>query len=382
MVNIALGQLLIGECPGGDSNQDDAITVDEIVTAVSNALTGCVTMPTGTPTATPTVTPTVDLQVAALSGAELAPLMAHTATGVNAVISSLMVAASSAAFPSSAGLAAGVETGVMNPCIVNGNTTLICDAASVPPRFQIIASNCAAEGPLGGVVTFSGELTISPPASLLQCPVLPSTGSFSLTGDAVFTDRGRTTLTVEMDLSGGMSLLLDVFDPCFVDALNVRATGLVAAVLPDGSGTSTVFDDTMAIFTNPLFNTDCVPVGYDLTIDGPATLTALSSGTSLGLDLDDARISQRSTPGVAFMSLRADVRSDCFGEIGLDAEGLGVLAGELCPGTGDAEVTVAGTVAAVSYSDDDPRVTVDLDGDGSPDLTRDSCNGLLVCEGP
>jgi hypothetical protein len=41
MVNIALGNAPISECPAGDANNDMQITVDEILTAVNNALNGC-----------------------------------------------------------------------------------------------------------------------------------------------------------------------------------------------------------------------------------------------------------------------------------------------------------------------------------------------------
>lgn len=40
MVNIALGAP-VEECPAGDRNGDGDITVDEILTAVANALDGC-----------------------------------------------------------------------------------------------------------------------------------------------------------------------------------------------------------------------------------------------------------------------------------------------------------------------------------------------------
>jgi hypothetical protein len=41
MVSISLGRLDVGVCRGGDSNGDDQVTVDEILTAVTNALEGC-----------------------------------------------------------------------------------------------------------------------------------------------------------------------------------------------------------------------------------------------------------------------------------------------------------------------------------------------------
>jgi hypothetical protein len=41
MVNVALGNASLLDCPAGDANADNHITVDEILRAVSNALNGC-----------------------------------------------------------------------------------------------------------------------------------------------------------------------------------------------------------------------------------------------------------------------------------------------------------------------------------------------------
>jgi hypothetical protein len=45
MVNIALGNADVSTCAAGDANADGQITVDEILTAVNNALQGCRTSP-------------------------------------------------------------------------------------------------------------------------------------------------------------------------------------------------------------------------------------------------------------------------------------------------------------------------------------------------
>jgi len=60
MVNIALGNASVSECEPGDANGDTHITVDEILTAVNNALEGCppAGAPTETPSQTSTATPT------------------------------------------------------------------------------------------------------------------------------------------------------------------------------------------------------------------------------------------------------------------------------------------------------------------------------------
>jgi hypothetical protein len=41
MVNIALGDAPVSACEAGDANHDGRITVDEILTAVNDALNGC-----------------------------------------------------------------------------------------------------------------------------------------------------------------------------------------------------------------------------------------------------------------------------------------------------------------------------------------------------
>ncbi len=41
LVNIALNNQSVTACPVGDANHDGEITIDEILTAVNNALNGC-----------------------------------------------------------------------------------------------------------------------------------------------------------------------------------------------------------------------------------------------------------------------------------------------------------------------------------------------------
>lgn len=56
-VNISLGLSELTECPAFDRNDDQRVTVDELVTAVTLALNDCPAEPTTTPSATPTDTP-------------------------------------------------------------------------------------------------------------------------------------------------------------------------------------------------------------------------------------------------------------------------------------------------------------------------------------
>jgi hypothetical protein len=41
LVNVALGNTPVSQCSPGDGNSDGRVTIDEIVRAVSAALTGC-----------------------------------------------------------------------------------------------------------------------------------------------------------------------------------------------------------------------------------------------------------------------------------------------------------------------------------------------------
>jgi hypothetical protein len=53
MVNVALGNADVSTCNAGDANRDGQITVNEILTAVNNALNGCQVVGTPSPTPTP-----------------------------------------------------------------------------------------------------------------------------------------------------------------------------------------------------------------------------------------------------------------------------------------------------------------------------------------
>jgi hypothetical protein len=41
MVNIALGQSMLSDCPAGDANGDGMIGIGDLLIGVSNALNGC-----------------------------------------------------------------------------------------------------------------------------------------------------------------------------------------------------------------------------------------------------------------------------------------------------------------------------------------------------
>jgi len=41
MVNVAIGATPVSDCRSGDADHDDAITIEEILTAVNNALSSC-----------------------------------------------------------------------------------------------------------------------------------------------------------------------------------------------------------------------------------------------------------------------------------------------------------------------------------------------------
>ncbi len=41
MVNVALGSAAVDACTAGDANGDAEITINEIIAAVNNALSGC-----------------------------------------------------------------------------------------------------------------------------------------------------------------------------------------------------------------------------------------------------------------------------------------------------------------------------------------------------
>jgi hypothetical protein len=159
MVNIALGEASIDECPAGDGNDDGRITIDDLVTAVNNALNGC-----GPATPTPTFAPTpVPTQVIAFSAAnecnQCHPRQVnewrtspHTYSGVSPTFWSLMNAGqnSGAGAIDANGVAIGGAVGnFCAPC--HGPQSYISDTgnlggnnagfAGVRPEFPFVCTN-------------------------------------------------------------------------------------------------------------------------------------------------------------------------------------------------------------------------------------------------
>jgi len=393
MVNIALGNALIEQCPAGSANGDPDITVDEILIAVGNALNGCPATPTPTEDgATPTPT-----QPGVVNTATPTPSTVPTATATFTVSPTQPPAEQ--ARPLAARAALAVKGLSVAPVIVSAiaNGINIGGAAASAVDEGGAAGTC----PLGGTATRSGNFPV-PPVSfqLNQCKVatrdgaVTFNGSGSITGNilrvtfggditAQFEDStGNPTVTAHASLMGTVQGIPQTGGPCQLQSLTlVVSTGNLSATIP-GVGTAQInFANTTVAINNITYDASCNPEIYRLTFNGNAALLRpdhqVESVTfnQLIMDVDESG-------AATLLELTGGMTSTCLGgQATLSTpQELSVPADALCPNAGHIHVTNPSGMGDVFYRSD-MSVDVDTDGNGVTDITAPNCLDprLLMC---
>jgi len=338
MVNIALSNAAVSACPRGNPNADDAITIDEILTAVSNAQNGCST--SGTPTPTPTT------GSAAGSVALGSIIMANVMSAVPSVVTAF---------------ATGVQIGGPTPGAGSGAATADCPLGgtatsnSMPPVvLSIILSQCKVATSTGAV-TFNGTVS-----SVLE--------SFNADLEARFesTAGGGPTLIATTVINGTLS-----FTPgggCTLTAVTLNVlNSRLAAKIPGGPEVAAVFPNTMVVADEMLFNLACVPLSYRVTFNGPATLNAPErEPTNVMLSDLQLRVDDRNNP--TLFALDGGMDSSCFGGLVtvVTEDLLSVASGQVCPAAGSLAVISATDQGRVFYRADQ-SIDIDANGNGTLD---------------
>jgi hypothetical protein len=187
-VNIALGALPLEACPPFDRNEDGAVTVDELVAAVSNALYGCgVSPPTRTDTPTPTATGT----------ATVTPTHTATRTITNTRPPANTETETRTVTPTPTRTPTVTETPLGIDSVCGGFVTSVprlCSVAVIPNPVPLGGSYqiqyCLSDLE-GDVNQFCLGIQTSPQPPLLDCVAIPFTGE--LINDCTFTSPIRFT---------------------------------------------------------------------------------------------------------------------------------------------------------------------------------------------
>jgi hypothetical protein len=335
-INIGLGLVGGTACPALEE-EDGTVPIDEMITAVDNALNGCPgAVPSATPTEVeteePTATPTEASGTATttpeatatvpVGGTETATPEATETTTPEATVTSTEV-------PSATPTQLPTETGTPEPDldVVAGATTAALNGVNAIPNLisaivaGVVGPGGAGQGSgagvdtceLGGTVTDSGSLTGANGLTITldMCEVSRPGGSvlfhgtvnvritnvIQVTGTAtadvriVFKDGlGATTLTTTANLSAAVDLAVRLAGPADtcdfeVGPLDVVLTqvlmtlnGDLSSETADGTLVTMTFDDTMANLAIQTYGAGCVPTEYTLELDGGAQVVQFAGG--------------------------------------------------------------------------------------------------------
>lgn len=368
MVTIALGNAPTSDCMAGDENNDTLITIDEIVRAVSNALTGC-PAPQGTATPTATATPTTSPPMANLTSATTGQsvIAVETLSPIAQIVSAVVLGLQGGSALSADLASDSTDGGAAGSCPDGGTATKTGNILST----KITLTGCK-------VATFDGSVTF-------DGTINTQFTSFNLDVQAQFADQmGAPISLTHAVLTGSISPTLSGKN-CYVSAATFTLNSGSLTTTRGSTQVAVNFQGTTMDVTNITFNASCALLKYLLTFDGPAVLVdpnrmqTNATFNQLTMDVDDS-----GSPTT--LVLGGGMTSACFGGSAvtlMTTTPLTVPKGDNCPTAGAITISAQDQVVGHSVFNMDQSVGLDVDGNGSTDLTAPNCYdpGLAICVG-
>jgi len=364
---------------------------------------------TATHTATPSFTPTFTASAISLSPT---PTATQASGGVADTVAgrAVLVANGMSAFPAVitalvSGLKYGGTAGALtttdlldfadgmaagNSCPAGGTATRTCSSSGGKPTSNVAFSGCQVPVP-SGTVTVEG--TINATASSGSCPDLlfpPWTAAINVT--ATFRDPSSAILlTVTANLTGTVSPQLDFFGSCKVSGADLTLSGTLASQFAAGGSVTVLFQNTSVSVAIDDFNSQCVPVNYAMTFNGPVQITSSSGGGAaaalsnepLDVVFNAFVIRQNANANPTQTWMDGGVSSPCFGG-GITLQTMQPLTqtvGQPCPNSGVVRITSPPGQPQILYLPGG-QVGIDTDLDGDSDRTLGSCFDALspICQ--
>jgi hypothetical protein len=387
-IGIALGNRARDDCPSFDTNNDQRVTVDELVRGVTDALNGCgmneelvkasADAALMAPSAISQAIKIIDFGAAGVYGGGAGALRAgrrHSLQGLSA-----LAALPGPTLPPPTGGAAGSQ---LIFCAAGGTVEVSCFSnGNGDYTFQASYFNCTFFDQLGSEITRNGSFVQTSSDPVVCNGETPTDSPVTLT----FTDFNST----QVDFDGTTTFrdalqLTDVFSPA----------GQGCAGLNSGQG----FDGDLFIevdapsgepvYAVDLFATDFIvasnstgsPCQTAFALDG--SLDSTDDLTSEDSSLNFSRFFEFYTPhedGSSDVSLQGGIVSACLGT--LQIETLQTLRfdtpDDLCPSAGVLRSTLPDqTVGRIQFSPDG----VDFNGDGIPDVSSCLDRSIQQCPG-
>jgi hypothetical protein len=246
----------------------------------------------------------------------------------------------------------------------------------------LTADQCVAAGPAGGRAEFNGAvmLTSVPFLTVDRCdPLRFLSATFTVDGLSIeFSDDQaalRSTVTADMDGTVGLGLPVD--PNCIAGSFSLVLNGTLTTTLAHGQEVGVTFLGTSALMsgyandTGITYNADCVPIAYRITFNGNATFApsqglpalvapgGVPSSETFNVTFTNFVLKQDASSLPVAVEMSGGLTSDCYGGlVSLQTFApIAVGAGDLCPDTGQLNVTGSGKMATVAYDDGTVQVT-------------------------
>lgn len=414
LIRLALEQPGESFCGAGDANDDGRIQVDEVVVAARNLDGGCAPLATATPTltggsqatATVTLTPTRTLTPQAgtvtltptrtlspqpgtdiarpASGA--AVVMGQSLRAIPAVVSALTQLARSGS-SSAYSVRVGAPRTVSN-CNGGGNRDFTCTQAvpGVPPRnYALSFASCALNTSGGAKIIVNGPMSGRSDESgfLASCSLPPlALASMVLNGVTVeaLDASSQRTLLGTFNLNGSAVVTPDLSSSCRISAFEMTVSG--SAVVEAGALSVTMgFNTTRMKVAVQQFSSDCVPLRYTMTINGPLSLTTPSFG-EFAATYTDFVFGDDTSGGGDLVTLNGLVQSNCFAAPVTYATdtAMTLVRASACPTAGVLRLSAGSATDRVHFTSSG-GVEIDRGNNGSTDETYPSCTAaeLTAC---
>lgn len=380
--------------PTATGTADATATATDTPIATASATPTTPAAPSATATHTPTVTntppPTATVTETPFPPGEAmggrASIMSTGLGSIQAVVGAVVALVKNSGGASLVALGSGGPAGVGGPadidqCPVSGTTSQTCSIVTNVLNLELGADLCVADGPAGGQATFNGAISITSTNPLLiDCdPLTFLAANFATTDLTIALADGQATplLDITADLEGAAAPA-PVLDPvCRIGGLNLtNVSGSLISALADGPTVQAFFNGTSIAMSAITYNSDCVPIAYTLTFNGPAAFTVVTAapltGAGLGGPAGDVvetsfdvvftnfKLEQNASTDPVTVKMTGSVSSSCFGGlVGMTTfTPLAIAAGQICPDAGQLDVAGnASSMAAIVYDQDGVEVT-------------------------
>lgn len=408
-VRIAFGDAPIGDCEAIDGDGSGAVTVNELVEAVTRALQGCggTVPPTSTPTHTDTPVPTNTPVPPARTATPLpttsdeAALAAAVRVATDPILrfldfqASVDTAASVAAGARAARGSAGVSGCQQLDCSHFGTQVVCCSDT----QFSQLFENCTFDDDFGRVVSLTGLYVLDSNAANVCTGALPVGASFaaslsSFTHDVSFPDGSSSRTFQELS-----------------ETFEVAAGGCTVSQ-PDQFGFGIRGDGRRSIdgklqqfqsdsFGNVLVDSESdvhaleIAVGSTQEPNGCAVAAAprgsmtnadFRVGTQFTTDFTAFQVVEHPPAGALSLELNGTIGTDCLGDVRLSTVApLRVASGDTCFTAGRLEAQLGDGTASVTYTESG-GLDLGFGADGSADqhfatcrdVPADKCSTSLV----